>query len=138
MDMTPLIAKCPKACRETVCMPIFSHNVIPPGIYALLESYCDDPECDCRRVFLNVVNKETNEILATIGYGWEDLEFYEEWFGDKSMKELIQGLKGPVLEVGGLQSEYAKCLLEHFKKYALNKESIEIWKKHYRLFKEKC
>ena len=52
--------------------------------------------------------------------------------------ELAKKAKGPVLELGGFQSEYAKELLVYFEKYILSKESIELWKKHYKMFKEKC
>lgn len=38
--------------------------------YAMVESYCNDKKCDCRRVFINVLHEETNQILATIGFGW--------------------------------------------------------------------
>jgi hypothetical protein len=28
---------------------------IPAGSYGLVEAYCTDPSCDCRRVMLNVI-----------------------------------------------------------------------------------
>jgi hypothetical protein len=31
---------------------------IPVGRYGLVESYCPDPDCDCQRVMLNVVEEE--------------------------------------------------------------------------------
>jgi hypothetical protein len=45
---------------------------IPVGSYALIESYCPDPECDCRRVMINVVEeKQPTHYLASIGYGFD-------------------------------------------------------------------
>lgn len=139
MDMIPLIAKCPEACRQTVCIPIFDHETIPEGLFALLESYCSDPECDCRRVFLNVIDKyDPKKILATIGFGWEDVEFYEKWLGDKNMKYLAKEMKGPILEPGGVQTKYSNDFLDIFKERILTEESIEIWKDHYEIFKAEC
>ena len=46
---------------------------LPEGTYGLVESFCPDPGCDCRRVMLNVVGKELPErgYLATISYGFD-------------------------------------------------------------------
>jgi len=55
---------------------------LPPGEYGLLESYCSNKSCDCRKVMINVIDvKSPHEFLATIGYGWESAEFYTEWIG---------------------------------------------------------
>src|SRR5262245_50158729 len=42
---------------------------LPPGEYALFESYCTDSTCDCRRVMLNVCT-EAGEVAA-ISYGFD-------------------------------------------------------------------
>ena len=51
-------------------------NGLPGDTYALVELYCNEPGCDCRRVMLMVVAKKRGP-LAVISYGWESLEFYE-------------------------------------------------------------
>jgi hypothetical protein len=33
---------------------------LPDRTFAFLEAYCADPECDCRRVMLNVIDAETH------------------------------------------------------------------------------
>jgi len=96
MDMIPLHAKLPKLAEKETRRLIFLYGKegIPPGDYVLMESYCNDPGCDCRRVFINILHKDT-DILATIGYGWESLEFYKRWMGND---QFIHDIKGPILD----------------------------------------
>lgn len=102
--------------------------------YLLIENYCEDYNCDCRKAMINIVNKKDhNRILATIGFGWESLEFYKKWaHGDEWLaKEML----GAYLELGGIQSEDAVYLLEEFKK-SINSDNVEILKRHYSMFKK--
>ena len=79
---------CPEtAQRETwgITLQQAQHG-LRAGVYSFLESYCDDPGCDCRRVWLtvtwqplNAVIRHTSGPLATIGYGWEPRTFYRKW-----------------------------------------------------------
>ena len=42
------------------------------GEYAFIEFYCEDLECDCRRVFLQVLARsQQDKVLASINCGWE-------------------------------------------------------------------
>ena len=61
------------AFKETRTMTLFEPlEDIPAGSYGLIESYCPDPECDCRRVIINVVEEEhPTTFLASIGYGFD-------------------------------------------------------------------
>ena len=120
--------------KETRCIIVMDEKEGPPiGEYFLLESYCNDPKCDCRRVFINVLHKD--KILATIGYGWENLEFYEDWIRDPGM---AVDVKGPILELTGEYSEYSEALLKLFKKIMLKDEVfIERLRRHYKMFKKK-
>ena len=43
------------------------------GDYLFFESYCTDPDCDCERVLLSVIEK-TRGIVATISYGFDGAE----------------------------------------------------------------
>ena len=107
---------------------------VPAGLYAFLENYCDDPECDCRKVMINVVDAKKNDcILATIGYGWESEKFYIEWMGDKKMgKEMT----GAYLEMAGVQSKHAREFLQLWKMMTVkNKEYVKRLKKHYVMWK---
>ena len=49
---------------------------LPADAYGMLEMYCNEPGCDCRRVFFMVVAKRYREPLAYVAYGWESRKFY--------------------------------------------------------------
>jgi hypothetical protein len=61
------------AARETRTVTLYQpRDNIPAGSYGLLESYCPDPDCDCRRVMINVVEqKQPAQFLASISYGFD-------------------------------------------------------------------
>lgn len=106
---------------------------LPPDEYIFMENFCGDKTCDCRKVMINVASKSQRKILATISYGWEPMSFYTEWLhGDK---DLAEEMKGPSLELGGVQSEYAKRLLGYFKKYTGDDIYNKRLEKHYVDFK---
>jgi hypothetical protein len=85
------------AVKETRVLHLWaSQRGVPPGSYGLMESYCPDPACDCRRVMLNVVEeKHPDRFLASISYGFDR---------DEEMA-------GPFLDPLNSQSPYAKELL---------------------------
>lgn len=133
--MEPFYNKFPDVAeKETRCILIpDGKNGLHKGEYFLLESYCNDPKCDCCRVFINILHQE--KILATIGYGWESLEFYEKWIGEPDM---APDVKGPTLELTGPHTEYSETLLKLFKEAILKDNVfIERLKRHYKMFKEK-
>ena len=47
---------------------------LPSHTFVLSEAYCVQPNCDCRRVMLNVLDTETDTHVATISYGFEPPE----------------------------------------------------------------
>jgi len=69
--------------KETRSATVFENNPygLPADEYGLLESYCDEEDCDCRRVFFNVAARKRDEIIAVVTYGWETEAFYRKWFG---------------------------------------------------------
>jgi len=110
---------------------------LPPATYSLLEMYCDEPDCDCRRVFFSVFSSLTKNIEAVVAYGWESPEFYAEWFGDDK-PEIIKELKGPILNLASPQSKIAPEILDLIKEAALTDENfIQRIKSHYRLFRNR-
>ncbi len=136
MMMEPFYERFPDiAEKETRCLIVMNEESgLPKGEYFLIESYCNRPNCDCRRVFINISSKDM--IQATIGYGWESIEFYEQWMGGK---ELVKDVKGPILELTGQQTAYSKTLLELFEKLILTDALlIERLKRHYSMFKKDC
>jgi hypothetical protein len=79
---------------ETRVLTIFGHATLPTDEYGLLESYCPDPACNCRRVMLNVVGRNQRAILATISFAFDR---DDEW-------------AGPFLDPLNPQSAYAEDL----------------------------
>ena len=58
---------------ETRFIQLFAPKYgVPVGKYAILESYCADPACDCRRVMLSVVEESRPNVnLASINYAFD-------------------------------------------------------------------
>jgi hypothetical protein len=126
------------AIRETRSITIFEgHPTLPADEYGLVESYCNDENCDCRRVIFNVLSKNRNDYVAVIGYGWESADFYRQWTSRKDL-EVVRELQGPVLNPLSPQSELAPALLELMDELVL-KDSLYVdrLKRHYQMFKEK-
>lgn len=93
---------------------------IPPGSYALVESYCTEQGCDCRRVMLNVLER-TRGPVATISYGFDrDAE-----------------MAGPFLDPLNPQSPFAPELLELIDAVTLHDpEYLARLERHYRMVKD--
>ena len=137
MAYTPFYEKFPEiAKKENRSIIAIGDLELPAGNYALIEAYCDEVGCDCRRVFFNVFSEKRNEIVAVIAYGWGNSKFYADWFGDDDPM-IIKELKGPILNVASHQSELAPILLDKVRKYVLmDMHYIERIKRHYRMFKD--
>ena len=120
--------------KEAHRIVINGGTIKPDGEYLFLDSYCDEHDCDCRRVMINVVSSVSPEyFLATINYGWEDVEFYKGFmYGDE---EAANGVTGAMLDPLNYQSDLAPEFLELFKE-ALSQSYIETLKKHYKMFKQ--
>jgi hypothetical protein len=55
--------------KETRTITIMNHASIPTGNYGLIEMYCNEPACDCRRVFFDVYDWERGTSMGIIAYG---------------------------------------------------------------------
>lgn len=132
--MTPFYSRFRElAFNEMRSATIRGRRDLPDGEYGFLELYCDDPACDCRRVLINVVTPKGSQVLATINYGWESIEFYTEWMhGDKKLGREMQGAS---LDFLNPQSQYADALLNLFKWVLEDQAYVERLKRHYMLFK---
>ncbi len=123
--------------RETRTVTLLkpSKYNLPPADYAFLEMFCDEPGCDCRRVFFSVVSSSRKEVEAVIAWGWEEREFYVKWMGDNDL-HAINDLMGPVLNLSSPQSNLAPALLNLFQKVLLHDTAyIERVKRHYEMFR---
>jgi hypothetical protein len=108
---------------------------LPAESYGFFEMFCDEPGCDCRRVFLCVISERMKNIEAYIGYGWESRAYYRKWlrFDDP---HAISELQGPILNAGSPQSPLAPALLRLFQEVLLKDTAyIERIKRHYDLFR---
>jgi hypothetical protein len=108
---------------------------LPPGEYAFVEFYCEDLNCDCRRVFLQVFARhEADRVLASINYGWEDEAFYRQrmpW-DPEAPREVVQGALDPM----NPQSEHSAELLELFQRHVLDEPYRLRLRRHYQLFRD--
>lgn len=121
------------AITEMRVLTIKGMGIVPDDEYGLLEFYCDELDCDCRRVIVNVVSRRTQQFLASISYGWESVEFYEKWAGNR--KDALEAM-GPYLDPLNQQSDYSPTFLRLFVQYVLpDIDYIERLKRHYQLFK---
>ncbi len=99
MSLIPFVPLFPEqGNQETRVINIYRHEILPDDEYALVESYCTDPQCDCRRVMLNVVGQRQMQkhYLASISFA----------FNRKDK------MAGPFLDPINSQSKYAGTLLE--------------------------
>jgi len=126
--------------KETRTITVFgdrSKTGLPPGEYAFCEMFCDEPGCDCRRVFFYVLASFRRGPEAIIAWGWESQEFYANWFPHAD-PEAIAGLMGPCLNIGSPQSELARPILDLVRSVLLkDKAYVERIKRHYQLFRAK-
>ena len=111
------------AAEETRTVTLLApHEGIPADNYGLLESYCPDPDCDCRRVMLNVVAKEQpGHFLAAISYGF-----------DRDAEDA-----GPYLDPLNEQCSYAPALLRLVRNVVLSDPHyVARLERHYELVKD--
>lgn len=81
---------------ETRVLLVQGSAPLPDDEYGLLDSYCVEAGCHCRRVMINVVGRGQQKILASIGFGF-----------DRDGEDA-----GPYLDPLNPQSRYADVLLD--------------------------
>jgi hypothetical protein len=108
---------------------------LPPAAYSFLEMFCNEPGCDCRRVFFTVTSSRTRDTVAVIGYGWESARFYRNWFKQANDEDIAE-LQGPALNTISPQSKHADAILRLFIDVLLPQNTyIERVKRHYKQFR---
>ncbi|MCD4687661.1 MAG: SEC-C domain-containing protein [Anaerolineae bacterium] len=136
MPYVPFYEKFPEiAKRETRSVLVLNDPNLPEDEYGLLELYCDEPGCDCRRVFFDVYSQKQNKSVAVITYGWESKQFYVNWFG-KNTPSVINELKGPALNATSPQSKLAPALLRLVTNVLKDKHYVARLKRHYAMFRK--
>lgn len=84
-----------QAMNETRVLMVQGYPGLPDDEYGLLEFYCPDPGCNCRRVMINVAGRAQEAFLASISYSFDR---NQQW-------------AGPFLDPLNPQSQYADTLL---------------------------
>jgi len=136
MPMIPFMERFPElGARETRSVTATRRPDLPDGEYGFLELYCDEPGCDCRRVMIDVLRRETgwSKIWATISYGWERLDFYQKWGG--AGYDPIE-IKGPYLDPLNPQTNYSSALLNLFRFLIQSPDYVDRLRRHYQMFRE--
>jgi hypothetical protein len=127
--------------REVRCIHLEPEPGVPitsglsAGEYAFLEFYCEDLNCDCRRVFIQVIARHRqDQVLASINYGWEKESFYRKgmpWDPD-APRQVVQGSLDPM----NAQSKHSEELLELFQQQVLDEPYRLRLRRHYQLFRD--
>ena len=96
---------------------------VPVGNYVILESYCADPACDCRRVMLSVIEEHHPGVnLASINYAFDADDPDPGPFLDPLNRQssYAQGLMELITELVLSDADYLARLDRH---YALTKQA---------------
>jgi len=143
-DLLPEIAL--EETRTITVLPT-SNISLPPGNYGLVEMYCNDEDCDCRRVLFDVTFSNTMESVAFIGFGWDSIDFYAKWYLGKKVNlrkipredvNSILDFKGPALNAMSPQSDLAPVILDFVSGYLQeDTEYVNRLKRHYKMFRAK-
>lgn len=105
--------------NECRVLHVMRHERIPRDDYALVEYYCIDPGCDCRRVLLRAMSKATREYVAAISFAF-----------DRRSKNA-----GPLLDPVNEQSSYARDLLNAVANVLSDPDYVARLEAHYRQVK---
>ena len=129
------------ALKETHSVSVFdNHPDLPEDDYGLIELYCDDENCDCRRVMFDIASRKRNTSVAVVAFGWENASFYRKWYHGKNeeiARIIIQEMVGLHLNSASPQSELAPAILEMVRDVLQDPAYVARLKRHYRMFKEK-
>ena len=93
---------------------------LPDGDYAMVEAYCTDPGCDCRKTMIFVHLDRRH--VSTINFGWESPKFYARWYGAPLDARTLAEMKGPCIDLnspnlvppGAMLAFFSKLLEAHY------------------------
>ncbi len=121
--------------KETRSLIIVGDPDLPDDKYVFTEAYCNDQNCDCRRVFFNVFSEKTEKFLAVITYGWDTRKYYIDWMGEDD-PAVIDTLFGLSLNLASPQSDLAHALLRKIDMVLKNDiDYVKRLKEHYKIFR---
>lgn len=138
IGLVPFETHCPEiADRETRSIIVREGGLVPPGEYCLVEFYCQDPNCDCRRVILQVRERSRpGDVLASIAFGWESPDFYARKLGGD--RELAEVMSGASLDPMLPQSKHAKAFFQIIGEMCFtDADFIRRLMRHYEVFRRR-
>lgn len=129
------------AWKETRSVTLGAGNQfgLPADDYGLMELYCNDENCDCRRVMIDVLSRKRNQSVAVIAFGWESASFYQKWYGgvdSPSVRTAVNEMTGLNLNSASQQSELAPAILDMVRWVLTDPAYVDRLKLHYQVFKE--
>jgi hypothetical protein len=133
-SLLPEIAQREVRCVHLQAVPgVTPCSSLSAGEYAFVEFYCEDLNCDCRRVFLQVIARHRQDkILASINCGWEKESFYRKRMPPDAPRQIVRGSLDPI----NRQSEHAEELLELFQRHVLDEAYRLRLRRHHQLFRD--
>ena len=129
------------ALKETRSVTLGAGNEfgLPADDYGLMELYCNDENCDCRRVMFDVLSRKSSQSVAVVAYGWESASYYQKWYGranSPAAHMAINEMTGLNLNSASQQSELAPAILDMVRWVLTDPAYVARLKRHYQVFKE--
>ncbi len=88
------------------------HPKLPDGDYAMVETYCTDRGCDCRKTMILVHLDQRH--VSTINFGWESPTFYARWYGAPLDARTLAEMKGPSIDLNSPDRVPPEAMLAFF------------------------
>jgi hypothetical protein len=104
-------------------LPVTDPRHLPVDEYGFDELYCDQRGCDCRRVMINVLGRQSREHVATINHAFErpakDEPVPEQTFLDPLNRQspLAAALLDLFVNVVLADGDYRQRLLRHYRMF---------------------
>ena len=142
MPYEPLVERFGELAWKETCSVTLSAGIqfgLPADDYGLMELYCNDENCDCRRVMFDVLSRKRSQSVAVIAYGWENAAFYQKWYGgvdSPNASMVVNEMTGLNLNSASQQSELASAILNMVSWILTDPAYVARLKRHYRMFKE--
>lgn len=113
----------------------------PEDTLLLLELYCDEVGCDCRRVLVQAhsareLHAGRPGLVASFGFGWETEAFYRSWSSSPLTDADLAELRGPALHPSSPRSPAADHALVLFRIALDDPRYVERIERHYRMFRD--
>lgn len=98
----------------------------------MVETYCTDPGCDCRKSMILVHLNERH--VSTINFGWESPKFYARWYGAPLDARTLAEMKGPSIDLSSPNKVPPAAMLAFFSSL-LDELYIDHIRSHYKRFR---